>query len=96
MTDGTGRFDGYWGLKVIAKRMGCSVDQLRRLYDKHGFFMFLIPNPRRKHPHNLSSKLVWYTCEPLIHKWMLLQVYAQREERKKHGGRWWAKEHGVI
>ncbi len=96
MTDKNGRFEGHWGLKAIARRMSCSVDQLRRLHDQQGFFMLLLMNPNRKHPHNFSSRWIWYTNEQLISAWYFSQMNKQREMRKKYGGRWWAKKHGVI
>ncbi len=96
MTDKNGRFEGYWGLQAIAQRMGCSVDQLRRLNDRMGFPMILLLNPSRRHPHNLSSKWIYYVSEQMISMWHWQMVKTQREMRKKYGGRWWAKKHGVI
>ena len=96
MTDKNARFDGYWGLQAIAQRMGCSVGHLRRLNDRMGFPMILLLNPSRRHPHNLSSKWIYYVSEQMISMWHWQMVKTQREMRKKHGGRWWAKTHGVI
>jgi len=92
MVDEQGRPREYWGLEAISRRMGVTVDYIRRLGDELWFPVFAIPNPRRRHAHNLSSKWVYYTNEALIFHWQTAQVVAQREIRKKFGRRWWTKE----
>ena len=92
MRDESERPVEFWGLKAIGKRMGCSAAHLRRLNDKMGFPMILMLNPNRRHPHNLSSKWMYYINEPLIFQWQNDMYRVQQDFRRKAGRRWWTKE----
>jgi len=85
----------YWGLKSIAQRMDCSIDCVRRLNDKMQFPLILMPNPRRKHPHNMAFKFTYYSNEALINQWLIAMVNVQRTWRKRYGGRWWEQVWGA-
>ncbi len=81
--------DEYWGLDAIARRMGCSKEQLHRLHDHLQFPLILVPNFRRRHPRNMAFKWIYYTNEAFIDRWYMGLSMAQRNARKKLGGRWW-------
>ncbi len=89
MTGSNGRPVEFWGLKAIAARLGVSISFLRKLADKWGFPLLLLPNPHRKHKRNLSFKFTYYSNEGLIQNWLSHQIEAQRNLRRKHGWHWW-------
>jgi len=89
MTGSNGRPLEFWGLRSIAQRMGCSVDQLHRLHDQLQFPLILMPNWKRRHPRNMAFKWIYYTNEAFIDRWYMGLSMAQRKLRRKFGGRWW-------
>ncbi len=82
----------YLGIKQIAARLGISRHQLMRLYRDYDFLMFKIPS-FRLYPdtgNRIGGRTTWYTTEPLISQWQLMQIQKQkklyREKLKyKHG-----------
>jgi len=79
----------YWGLDAITKRIGCSKEQLHRLHNQLQFPLILLPNFRRRHPRNMAFRWRYYTNEDLITKWYFATSRAQRNLKRKLGGRWW-------
>jgi hypothetical protein len=61
----------YWGLEVIARRMGVSRVTILKWYERSAFFML----KRRRGPRDC-----WWTTEQLIQDWQIRLCVAYRKK----------------
>ena len=67
----------YWGLSVIAKRMGVSIPTLYGFHKKFGFLMYHRWPPRSRPPF---VRWRWYTNDDLIQQWEIARCKVDRDQ----------------